>query len=179
MTRTSHVLAAAVVGLAAAGAFAQDGLYVGGSLGGSHWKGGPSDGFASDDHADGGGKVFGGFSFTPNIAVEAGYADLGKFHGTNGNLSADGYFLDGVGTVPIGQGLSALGRVGVFDGKLHAGGPLASDSDRGTGAKVGLGLQYDLNRQLAVRTEWERYRFDALSFKGNTDLYSVGLNYRF
>ena len=34
-------------------------------------------------------------------------------------------------------------------------------------------------KQLGVRGEWERYRFDALGSKSNADMYSVGLNYKF
>ena len=40
-------------------------------------------------------------------------------------------------------------------------------------------MQYDVDRNLGVRGEWERYRFDAFGSKANTDLYSIGLNYRF
>ena len=42
-----------------------------------------------------------------------------------------------------------------------------------------LGVQYDFDKQLGVRGEWERYRFDALGSKSNADMYSVGLNYKF
>ena len=44
---------------------------------------------------------------------------------------------------------------------------------------MGAGVQYDFDKNLGVRGEWERYRFDALGGKSNTDLYSVGVNYRF
>ena len=47
------------------------------------------------------------------------------------------------------------------------------------GYKVGAGVQYDFDKQLGIRGEWERYRFDALGTKSNADMYSVGLNYRF
>jgi hypothetical protein len=45
--------------------------------------------------------------------------------------------------------------------------------------KPGSGLQLDLAAGLALSAEWERYRFDALGSKSNTDLYSVGFAYRF
>ena len=81
-----------------------------------------------------------------------------------------------LGTLPLGNGFSALGRVGLFNGKLDSS---TAGSDRGTSYKVGAGVQYDFDKQIGVRGEWERYRFDALGSKSNADMYSVGLNYKF
>ena len=177
-------VAAGAVGVAAAvsatPAAAQDatGLYVGGSLGASSWKGGAAGGIADDD-SDRGGKLYGGYAVTPNFAVETGYARLGRFSGPNGNLKGDGYFVDAVGTLPLGDGFSALGRVGAFNGKLRSDTAGAVASDRDTNLKLGLGVQYDLTPNMAIRTEWERYRYDAVGLKDNADLYSIGFQYRF
>ncbi len=57
-------------------------------------------------------------------------------------------------------------------------GEVAGD-ERGTSYKVGAGVQYDFDKQLGIRGEWERYRFDALGTKSNADMVSVGLNYKF
>ncbi|CAN5852975.1 hypothetical protein BH11PSE8_BH11PSE8_39620 [soil metagenome] len=165
----------AAAALIAAAAHAE-GLYVGGSVGGSHYKDREIGGYPLSDHADTGLKLYGGYSFNPNIALEAGYANLGKFRSSAGDVKADGYFLDAVGTLPLGYNFSALGRVGVFNGKLEADG---IGNDRGTSYKVGLGVQYDIAKNISVRTEWERYRFDALGSKPDADLYSVGVNYKF
>ena len=160
--------------LLAAGAHAE-GLYIGGNVGGSHYKSDALPGLTSD-RSDTGYKLFGGYALSPNLAVEGGWASLGKFSGANGNLKADGLFLDGVGTLPLGNNFSALGRIGIFNGKLDSN---TSGSDRGTSLKLGAGLEYAIDRNLAVRGEWERYRFDALGAKPNVDLYSVGLKYSF
>jgi opacity protein-like surface antigen len=45
--------------------------------------------------------------------------------------------------------------------------------------KYGLGLQYDFNKQLGVRGEWERYRVDIFDNKTDVDLYTLGVNYKF
>ena len=174
----------AVAALGAASAFAQtsgiqgSGLYIGGSIGGSHWKGDDLNGTANDK-SDTGGKIYGGYSFTPNIALEFGYVDLGKFNGPVGDAKASGYFLDAVGTVPLGYNISALARLGMVNGKMETSGSGNSDPGRATNVKGGLGLQYDFNPNLAIRTEWERYRFDTFDGRDNADLYSVGLNYKF
>ncbi|HSN32702.1 MAG TPA: porin family protein [Ideonella sp.] len=177
MNKPLRSLLVAAASLAAASAFAE-GLSVGGSVGGSHWKGDAFGGVASDS-SDTGYKLWLGWGFTPNFGLEAGYVDLGKFSGPLGDLKGQGEYLDAVGSVPLGMNISALGRVGLFSGRLQRDTLGVSDSDRGLSWKAGLGLQYDLSKNLGIRGEWERYRFDALSTKADTDLYSIGVNYRF
>ncbi|WP_127996180.1 outer membrane beta-barrel protein [Piscinibacter defluvii] len=169
------VRALTATALLAAFAAHAEGLSIGGSIGESHWKGDDVGGVATD-RKDTSYKLYGGYGFTPNLGVELGYANFGKFSSGAGSVKADGLYLDGVGTLPLGAGFSALGRVGVFNGKLDSS---LAGSDRGTNVKVGAGLQYDFDKNTALRAEWERYRFDALDTKANTDLYSIGVNYRF
>lgn len=152
-----------------------------------------------DDDRDTGYKLFGGYQFTPNLGVEAGYFDLGNFGyrartapaGTlNGDIRVKGLNLDLVGTLPLAGRLSALGRLGVVSvrasdnfsatGAVRMPYASASGSERSTGLKAGLGLMYDITDSLAVRAEVERYRIkDAVGNRGDVDLLSVGLIYRF
>lgn len=163
-----------VVLAASAAAQAQTGLYVGGSLGESHLKDGVSLGLT--DRSANGLKLYGGYSLTPNIAIEAGRVRLGRFNGAAADATARGNFVDAVGTWPLGNGFSVLGRVGVFDGKL-----IQSNgaTDRTTSPKFGAGLQYELAKNVALRGEWERYRLDSFNDTSKTDLYSVGVTFRF
>lgn len=153
-----------------------EGLYVGGSIGPTHYSDSGIDGAGMTDRSSTGGKVFGGYSFTPNLGLELGYADLGHFDSQAGGVHADGYYLDAVGTLPLANSFSLLGRVGVFNGRLE-GDPLGND--RGTSYKVGVGVQYDLNANVGLRAEWERYNMDALNTKPNTDMFTVGVTYHF
>jgi OOP family OmpA-OmpF porin len=161
--------------LAAAAAHAE-GLSIGGSLGSSRYKGDDIGGLPTDRSATGG-KLYGGYSFTPNFGLEAGYASLGKFSSAAGEAKGHGTYLDAVGTVPLGNNFSALGRVGLFGGRLEN--TAVGSTDSGTNLKVGAGVQYDFDKNLGVRGEWERYRFDSFGSKSNADLYSIGLHYRF
>ncbi|WP_439520069.1 outer membrane beta-barrel protein [Hydrogenophaga sp.] len=142
-------------------------------------------------------KLYGGYQFNPYMALEGGYFDLGKFgyiantvpSGTlNGDMRVKGLNLDLVGTLPITGKLSALGRVGVnharvndrFSGTGAVGvsNPTARQSD--TNVKYGIGLNYAFSETLAMRLEVERYRVnDAVGNKGDVDMVSVGLVYRF
>lgn len=138
-------------------------------------------------------KLFGGYQFNKNFALEGGYFNLGKFGFTsttvpagtlNGQIKLQGVNLDLVGTLPLTERWSAIGRVGAQYAQ-------ARDSFSGTGAisvanpnpsksqanyKAGLGIQYAFSPSLLVRGEAERYRVnDAVGNKGDVNLYSVSL----
>jgi len=151
----------------------------------------------NDDSKDRGYKLFGGYQFNPYFALEGGYFDLGEFSfntttvpaGTfNSKIELRGINLDAVGFLPFTDKFSAFGRIGVnyAEAKDRFGRTgLATISrtgakDRDTNAKAGVGLQYAFNENWAMRVEAERYRFDdAIGHKGDTDMYSLGLVYRF
>ena len=151
----------------------------------------------ADDDRDRGYKLFGGYQYNKYLGLEAGYFDLGRFGfvantvpaGTlSGDIKVKGINLDLVGTVPITERFSAFGRVGVTyadtDGTFAGTGAVnvldPNPSARDTNLKVGLGVQYAFTEALSVRAEIERYRInDAVGNKGDIDLASVGLVYRF
>ncbi len=151
----------------------------------------------TDDDSDTGYKLFGGYKFNRNFALEGGYFDLGRFGFTattvpagtlNGNIKLRGVNLDAVGILPITERFSAFGRVGVnyaeakdsFSGTGAVNVTNPNPSKRDTNYKFGAGLQYDFTQSLGMRLEAERYRInDAVGNKGDVDLVSVGLVYRF
>lgn len=142
-------------------------------------------------------KLFGGYRFGAHVALEGGYLDLRKFGFTattlpsgtlSGNMKVRGANLDLLGILPLAEGLAAFGRVGAMraqttDSFTATGLVRVLEPSAGTSAtnyKIGLGLQYDLFRSLGVRAEAERYRIDdAVGNRGDVDLYSVGILYRF
>jgi OOP family OmpA-OmpF porin len=146
---------------------------------------------------DRGYKLFGGYQYNKYFSVEGGYFDLGQFGfsttttptGTlTGDIRLKGLNLDAVGTLPLTDKFSAFVRIGVTYAR-------AEDSFAGTGAvnvlnpnpssretnlKVGLGVQYAFTDALSLRAEIERYRIDdAVGNRGDVDLASLGLVYRF
>ena len=148
---------------------------------------------------DTGFKLFGGYRLHPNFAVEAGYFNLGKFSFTtittgpaatlSGSAKNDnGINLDIVGILPFAEGFSGFARLGVQSSKstvsitgIGPGGTASvSQSETKTNWKAGLGLQYDFNKNIGARAEWERYRVpDGSGGKANVDLFSVGMLVRF
>ena len=169
-TARTLVAAAALTALCAQA----EGLYVGGSIGASRYSN--DFGGVFTDRSGTGLKLYGGYAISPNFSVEAGVARLGSVTGAAGEVKGGGLFVDAVGVLPLANNFSLLGRVGVFGGMLDS--TLVGD-DRGTSVKIGAGVQYAIDKNISVRGEWERYRFDALGVKPKADLYSVGVNYRF
>lgn len=152
-----------------------------------------------------GGKIFAGYRANPNVAVEVGYVDLGKSGATRnmsaptaGSIAQDtrntGWFLDVVGMMPIGVTEFALigkiGGVATETGKqLSTGGTVSPSpgspstfNERELNWKFGAGAQYDFNKTVSARGEWERYRrIGKMTGAGENeaDLFSLNLLIKF
>ncbi len=155
--------------------------------------------YTDQSNHDTGYKLFGGYQFNKNLAVEGGYFSLGSLTYNSvttdaaGTLHIDarnssGFNLDLVGSIPVGNDFSLLGRVGVqsSETKGNASGTgtivvlVPVSSNRYTGFKAGLGAQYDVNKVVGMRAEWERYRIsDGFFGKTDVDIFSAGLVFRF
>lgn len=149
-----------------------------------------------DDEKDLGYKLFGGYQFNKNFALEGGYFDLGKFDyslatssGTlDGNIKVRGLNLDAVAILPITEDFSAFARIGAnYAQSKDSFGTTGSISMSDTSPqkndlnyKFGAGLQYAVTEALALRLEAERYRInDAVGNDGDIDFFSIGLIYKF
>jgi OOP family OmpA-OmpF porin len=147
----------------------------------------------AEDNSDRGYKLFGGYQLNKYLALEGGYFDLGQFDFVtstsapstlSGNIQVRGVNLDAVGTLPITDKFSAFGRLGVTHahtkGSFAGAGAVASTRASDNNLKVGLGVQYAFTDALSLRAEIERYRInDSVGHKGDIDMASVGLVYRF
>lgn len=151
----------------------------------------------SNDEEDFGYKLFGGYRFGRNLALEAGIFDLGSFGymastlplGTrSGELEVKGLNIDLLGMLPMTENLSGLGRLGIQyattegafagTGAVTVADPSTKESE--AAYKFGFGVQYALTHSTAVRAEAERFRIDdTVGNNGDVNLFSVGLIYRF
>jgi OOP family OmpA-OmpF porin len=93
-----------------------------------------------------------------------------------------------VGFLPITERWSLMGRVGAahaqtqdrFSGTGAVAVTDPSPRRRETNYKYGLGTQYAFTPTLSLRLEAERYRVnDAIGHRGDVDLFTLGLIYRF
>ena len=142
-----------------------------------------------------------GYRFSPVIAIEGYFADLGKYNTrsvvvtpTAGSVSADykskGYGIDLVLSAPVTQEFSVFGRVGVIQAKTEATfsstGSVGLLANRGsknkTGQHFGVGLQYDFTPTVGIRGEVETFRKlgdDSTGGELKVDAVSVGAIFRF
>lgn len=118
-------------------------------------------GFTACDDKDTGFKLFGGYKFNPYVAVEGGYVNFGEISATFApvtvTVETDALFVAAVGFLPVGSKFSLLGKVGAFFWDITASGGGASVSDDGTDLLLGIGVNYDITEQWAVRGEFESY----------------------
>jgi len=205
----SAVLAASCFASAHAQSPGSDmGFYLGGNVGQSRTDIKASDiqlpaGFSytafSSDETDIGFKLFGGYRLHRNVAIEAGYTDLGRFsfNGTttpagtiSGRIKNSGWNADVVGILPLQNNFSLFARLGAYynetKSSFAAGGNLAvtnpNPKERETSFKTGLGAQYDFTPTLGVRAEWDYFRKvgkENSTGEANIHLISVGMVFRF
>lgn len=152
-------------------------------------------------------KLYSGLQLDKNWGVEAAYAHLGQFQnsysqpatnssavGTN-KLSA--WSLAGTGTLPINEAFSLHAKAGIAllrsEYSFSGAGPgyVAGDSgtDRSTNLLLGLGAQYNLTKNLAIRFDYDNYgkvgkssnNLSALGATGDTkpSMLSANLQYSF
>jgi len=122
-------------------------------------------------------KAYGGYQFTSIWGAELGYAHLGQFQNSyslpaqNGSgvgtdkLSA--WSLAGTATWPINQDFALRGKLGLarlrtdysFSGSGAGSGYVTGDNGSLTKTNLmfGLGAQYNLNRNVALRVDYENF----------------------
>jgi OOP family OmpA-OmpF porin len=162
---------AALVGMSglalSSGAFAQaknteTGFYIGASVGQSTTDCDTSGTSLSCDDKDTAYKIFGGYKFNKNLAVEGGYTPLGEVTASGGGVNitaeATAWELVGVGMLPLGNNFSIYGKLGFYNGEIELSSNVgASGKKTTTDLTYGLGVQFDLTRNLGIRGEWQRY----------------------
>jgi len=157
------------------------GFYLGFGLGKSHTRF-KTDDFTAGDPAvsesatttDTGYKALAGWAFTRYLAAELSYTSIGRYRysyteaGRSGNVTydANAVALSALGTIPIGKDWSALLRLGVsankaerssMNGNLPTTQPIPATQKTRASPMGGLGLQYDLASNAALRLEFEYY----------------------
>ena len=137
-------------------------------------------GATSCDDEDTGLKLFGGYKFNPNFAVEGAWIDLGEVSASAGGgtvtAEVDGIQVAAVGMIPINPQFGVFGKVGLFlwDGTISATG-LGSVSDDGNDIMFGAGVNWNIGQKLGLRAEWERFDIDG----DDIDFLSVGVQFNF
>ncbi len=145
-------------------------------------------------------KLFAGRMLNENWAVEVAYTKLGRFWFDANILSGPGpgpfptneiaeakpdcWSLSGVGSYPLGNNFSLLGKAGICKWADHALGYEGGISynleafSEGYSLTYGIGAKYDFADNLGVRAEWERFE-KVVHKHDSADLLSISLQYGF
>jgi OmpA-OmpF porin, OOP family len=193
MVQPKSVALAAVVGIslimpgiAAAQSQPGSGVYIGGSIGQMDAGGDCDPGF-SCDFKDTAWKIFGGYKFSPYLAVEGTYGDWGEISisgsaaGVPIRVTGDIWSLGvaAVGMLPLGGGgFSLFGKLGLLytESKASTTAPgfaFADQSRDETELHFGFGALFNITPNLGLRGEWERLE------DSEVDIISIGLQFRF
>ena len=127
-----------------------------------------------DDFDDTASRLFGGYQFSPNFAMEGGYQDLGSVTASGHAATVTAFDFSFVGSWEMGNRFALLGRVGMYRSQT-------SGVGTNLGPVFGVGVSYELTHNASFRLEWER--FDKLGTDTNPkldiDVLSIGAVYRF
>lgn len=175
--------ALALTAAMAAQADVQPGFYAGAGFGTTKID---DDGFddVDFDDSDTGFKIFGGYSFNQNFAIEATYFDLGEASGSFGvgdnfDVGISGFGVSAVGVLPLSDTFSLFGKLGYasYDIDAHVelagvGSGSASDSQSDMTFGAGAALSFG---QFEARAEFEAINVDG----GDANMISLSGLYRF
>ena len=173
--------------LAAPLAAQAEGAYVGGSIGRAEQKADVA-GYSFNESTTGY-KLVGGYDFTKNFGLEAGYADLREIsisgNGARASSKPQVFYVAGTATMPIDEQFSVFGKAGIATAhtKLTASfnGFSDSASDNQTTGVIGVGAAFHLIKNISFVAEYEYFgkvaRDGGSSIKA--DLLSVGVRYKF
>lgn len=143
---------------------------------------------SSADDSDTSFKLFGGYAFNPNFALEGGYIDFGESGAryTDGldtlteEYEANALYVAAIGIIPMNRfhvyGKAGIARWDVDASARSTWGLSVSDSDSGTDLLYGIGVGFDITPQITLRGEVERYNnVGDSNVTGESDVDVIGI----
>lgn len=158
---------------------ADSGFYMGGDIGySSNNLKSPTSPAVSPDKTGTSWGAYGGYQFNKYFATELGVTRLGSTSIGSSDSHSTSYSLDAIGRLPLNDKFAIYGRLGgAYNERSYSN----HADNNATGLKVGLGAEYALDKNWALRTELTRFNnMPTQSTYGDaTNVLSMGVNYRF
>jgi OOP family OmpA-OmpF porin len=190
MNRGARLLIGTLVGaLSGVTAFAQEsGAYLGGSFGQATFKewcdtsaAPPGFVFTACDDKDTAWKLFGGYRFNRQFAVEATYVNWGMVTANTPSIAVSAeqqsMGIAAVGSLELGPRFSVFGKAGLLRTEQESRRVTATSSTDFEGDETefhyGFGAKYAVGQNWALRAEWERTE------KLEVEMISIGAEFRF
>lgn len=172
-----------LLSVVAAPAFASgEGFYVGGTLGSGKPGITSTAGLSKNSNFIYGGLL--GYQYNQNLAVEAQFTGIGQVTDVAGQTSkGDAFALAAVGLFPITRDFELLGKLGFASSKTTSTAGFSSQGTSRTGLTYGIGAQYGVSQNVAVRFGWDSYPAATLNAgvktNVNANVISVGAVFKF
>ncbi len=138
-------------------------------------------------------RISGGYHFSPMFAIEGGYAAIGDstLNSSTGSATITNAAVQiaAIGTYPVSDTFDLFGKLGVSVNSLKASGTgsmsgLNVNHSTSWSSMIGIGVQYNVNRQLGIRAQYEKFGGFTMSNNNQSwtvreSLPSVGVVYKF
>ncbi len=151
-------------------------LYVGADVGYASYQ--------EMDDGSAGFSLYGGYHLNEVLAIDLGWADLGDVTSGNKNGEVSVLYLDVMGKFPLQTDLTAFGKLGLAQWNYEGTQGTAKDSDSDIDVYFGIGMDYDVSGNSAVRFSADFFSIKPELFNTRQDseniiFFSVGYVYKF
>jgi len=117
-------------------------------------------------------KFTAGYNANQNLGIEIQLISFGEFFNGLGYVDVTGLSIDGIGYLPVSSQFSLFGKFGMISYRAE----LFGLEDTGSELMYGLGGQFDINSNFAIRAEYENYNDISGS---DISMLSAGIIYTF
>jgi hypothetical protein len=129
-------------------------------------------------------RIAGGYHFSPVLAIELGYsmfADSNGFYAGNPTIiSANSFQVAAVGTAPLTSQFDLIGKLGLTSNTENWTDLTGTSNYVRSDLSFGLGAQFHVNSQVAVRVLYDNYgKFDDYFYPLKATSLSLGMVYEF
>jgi len=155
--------------------------YVGATAGQGHWRSMCQNAPTCDD-TNTTLSVFGGYRVNPIFSAELAFRNYGMVHASTASVKGKGWEIDGLASWPVlFEHFSVFGKLGIKRAVVKGDGTLSGGKETNYGPTYGVGVQYEINKNIALRGELQAYPGLGGSTlpKGDLDTVSVGALWRF
>ena len=185
MRTMKFLLPAAIAVALSAPALAQETtashLYLGATVGEGHWRSMCGSSSPSCDDTNTTLSVLAGWRFSRIFSAEAAFRNYGELHTPSASIKGKGWEIDGLAAWPFLEHFSVFGKLGVKRGVVKGDGILTGAKETSYGPTYGVGVDFELTKNITLRSEWQAYPGLGGSTlpKGDLDTLSVGALWRF
>lgn len=143
-------------------------------------------GASTCDDSGSGGKIYGGYKFTPGVGVEFGYINFGKAEASDGSLSVSlkstALYLAVAGRGDLTPSFAVSGRLGFASVKAKGaawGSMTGSASESSTQAYLGLAAEYAFTKNVKGFASADFTQTEFGGDSGAVRLFGIGVQYDF